>query len=187
MNHLGGFFTNRDDKGTWAPIVWDNLLAKFKPASIIDVGCGLGYTLEYFISNYNIEGIGIEGSQEAINLSPIKEKLIQHDYTLSEYIPSQKYDLGWSCEFVEHVEEKYLNNFMMTFKYCKIVSMTHALPSQDGHHHVNCKDSLYWIEKFKENGFQYLSDLSLELRNLIDTKIYGAYIKNTLMIFKNED
>ena len=100
--------------------------------------------------------------------------------------------MSWCCEFVEHVEEKYVHNFMKTFNECSLVAMTHGVPGQPGHHHVNCQTPEYWIKHFKEYGFNYLEDYSISLRKLLpdwdsintDFVPNGGHVKNTLMIFK---
>lgn len=181
----------KGDVGTWAPEVWDNIIKKYKIKSVIDVGCGAGHSLKYFIDK-GLESIGIEGYLPAIESSIVKDNIKIHDYTLDEFIPNKKYDMSWCCEFVEHVEEKYLHNFMKTFNESNLVAMTHALPGQPGHHHVNCKNADYWIKIFNEYGFEYLEDYSISLRNLLpdwnknepNFVPNGGHVKNTLMIFK---
>jgi hypothetical protein len=199
--HLGGCII-QGDIGTFAPQVWDRLIEKYNPSTYIDVGCGAGHSLKYFIDK-GLDGIGVEGYMEAINSSSVKDNIVVHDYTESEFIPSKKIDLAWCCEFVEHVEEKYSNNFMKTFENCKYVAMTHGVPGQPGFHHVNCQPAEYWINRFKNIGFSYLENDSLELRGLLPSYTYnvaidkfldingnifipnGAHVRNTLMIFKN--
>ncbi len=56
-------------------------------------------------------------------------------------------------EFVEHVEEQYIRNFMTTFAGCRHVFITAAVPGQPGYHHVNCQYGQYWISQFREIGF----------------------------------
>ena len=208
--HLGGCVIG-GDIGTWAPQVWDKLISLYTVKSCVDVGCGAGHSLKYFIDK-NIEGLGIEGYKPAIENSKIREFITEHDYTKGPYIPSKIYDLAWCCEFVEHVEEQYSTNFMETFKRCKIVAITHGVPGQAGFHHVNCQLPEYWIDKFQKFGFFYEKDITLQLRDLLATHricngVYvnetgeygkfdndidpytphGGHIKNTLMVFKNND
>jgi hypothetical protein len=195
--HLGGCITydnfpgfGKGDVGTWAPQVWDKLIETYQPKSLIDVGCGAGFSTEYFLQK-GLEILGVEGYLPAIESSPIKEYIHIHDFIKSEFIPEKKYDLGWCCEFVEHVEEQYTNNFMITFSNCSVVAMTHGVPGQPGFHHVNCQPATYWIEKFKTFGFSYNEMLSLECRALLpsytdDSSFIpnGSHVKNTLMIFE---
>jgi hypothetical protein len=197
--HLGGCITydnypgfGKGDVGTWAPQVWDKLIETYQPKSLIDVGCGAGFSTQFFVDK-GLDALGIEGFDDAINLSPVKEYIQKHDYVESEFIPNKDYDLAWCCEFVEHVEEIYSDNFMKTFSRCSVVAMTHAVPGQPGHHHVNCQSAEYWIEKFEKFGFSYNESLSIECRNLLpnynnDSSFIpnGSHVKNTLMIFEKK-
>ncbi len=65
------------------------------------------------------------------------------------------FDLGYSVEFLEHVEEQYMDNYMYVFCGCKYVVCTAAPPGKRGHHHVNCQDTQYWIDIFAYYGFDY--------------------------------
>lgn len=189
MNHLGGCFL-QGDIGTYAPQVWDKLIEKYNVKSVLDVGCGPGYSLLYFLQK-NIVGMGIEGYLPAIEASPVKNNIIIHDYTSGPYIPFNQFNLAWCCEFVEHVEEKFLNNFMETFTRCDYVAMTHAVPGQPGYHHVNCQPSEYWINIFEKWNFEYLKEDSLSFRQLLYNPDgtwtpNGSHVRSTLMIFKKK-
>ena len=41
-----------------------------------------------------------------------ENEFISHDYTKGFIDIQETFDLGWSCEFVEHVEEKYRENLI---------------------------------------------------------------------------
>lgn len=179
--HLGGYIvglTDHGDPNSYATEVWD-WMCNNGIKSVIDVGCGEGYSVKYFLQK-NMECVGIEGGEIAYNNSPVKQNLILHDYTEGPYKLEKTYDAVWSCEFVEHVEEKYLKNFLETFKCAKKIFMTHAVIGQDGYHHVNCQNSDYWINKITDIGFEYNKNLSLYLRSITNK----MHIKNTLLVFE---
>jgi SAM-dependent methyltransferase len=188
-NHLGGCIIE-GDIGTFAPQVWDKLIEIYKPKTFLDIGCGAGHSLKYFLDK-GIDGIGVEGWIEAIKRSKVSGNIIEHDYTLKEYEPQSTFDLSWCCEFVEHVEEKYINNFMKTFSKCKVAAITHGVPEQPGYHHVNCQIAQYWIDIFKQYNFHYKEELSLSLRRLLKDENgnplpNGNHVMNTLMVFEQE-
>jgi len=179
--HLGGYIVgvgSSGDPNSYATEVWDWMI-KSGVRSVIDIGCGEGHSTKYFIDR-GIECRGVEGGEKAYNNSQVKEHLVLHDYTESEYIPEKDFDAVWCCEFVEHVEEKFINNFINTFTKASKIFLTHALPGQLGYHHVNCKSSEYWIDKIESHGYKYNADLSLYLRS-ITNKIH---VKNTLLVFE---
>jgi hypothetical protein len=167
--HLGGYIVG-GDYHTYLTEIWDWMISN-GIKSVMDIGCGEGYAIKYFY-DHGCDVLGIEGSINAWNNSIIKDKTVLHDFTKSTYSPSQRYNAIWCCEFVEHVEEKYIDNFLHTFKYADKIFMTHADIGQDGYHHVNCQNSLYWINLLQSINFKYNHDISLYLRELTD-KVHG--------------
>lgn len=163
-SHLGGCSTS-GDAGTYYPQMWEYLISKYRVKSVIDVGCGAGWSTKYFHEK-DLRVLGVEGLQNAIDASPVKSLLICHDYESGPYVPQQKYDLCWSCEFVEHVEEKHAVNFIETFKNCKYVAMTFAEPGQGGHHHVNERPESYWVELLAQYGLEYDKEATEDLRKI---------------------
>ena len=51
---------------------------------------------------------------------------------------------------LEHVDEKYMANYMEAFKQARYAIVTHGDLGQGGFNHVNNQHAQYWIEKFKE-------------------------------------
>jgi hypothetical protein len=176
QQYLGGYIVGGDND-TYCPEIWNWIISN-GIKSILDVGCGEGYSTKYFL-DHGIDAIGIEGGKNAIENSKIQNNIILHDYTKGPYIPCKKYDAVWCCEFVEHVDEKYIDNFLTTFSYANHIFMTHALPGQGGYHHVNEQEAKYWIRNIEKNNFIFDQDISLKLRNLSKAK----WIK-TLLYFK---
>jgi len=198
--HLGGcVIDNRrnGDGGTWASQLWDKLIEMIGPKTVLDIGCGAGYSLKYFIKEKGLIGVGVEGYEDAIKQSPVSSNIIKHDYTTGLLKLDRDFDFAWCCEFVEHVEEQYVDNFMKNFQQCKYVGMTHGVPGQPGFHHVNCQPAQYWIDMFKQYDFEYLEDDTMILRrtllkdkngsfasdNWIET---GSHVRNTFMLFRNK-
>jgi len=156
--HLGGYVPG-GDVWTWFPNLWAWFVKEFNIQSVLDIGCGEGHSTKFFC-----DVLGVEGSSQAIKDSPIPDKIVKHDFCDGAYIPSKKYDLIWCCEFIEHVDEKYLLNFLQTFKHCKYLMITHATPGQGGYHHVNEQSVVYWLEHLKKIGFELLPEVTLLAR-----------------------
>ena len=155
--HLGGDIKDGDPK-TWCPKLWDTLIP---PGSrVLDIGCGEGQALEYM--RREIEwcyAIGIDGIPRSA------PGILRHDYTTGPYYASHEYepfDVIWSCEFLEHLEERFLPNVLETFKRGRRLLVTAAAPDQPGHHHVNCRAKEYWKGVFAAIGYHFNSDLTAE-------------------------
>ncbi len=95
-----------------------------------------------------------------------------------------KVDLVHCHEVVEHIEEQFLENLLDSLKCGKYILMTHAVPNQDGHHHVNCQPSSYWITHLARKNCVLLEGDSIRVRKLAEND--GAiYMANTGMVFHN--
>jgi len=163
-NHLGGWSIGGDG-GTYYPVMWQYLVEKYDIKSVLDVGCGRGYSTRFFKS-LGCDVRGVDGSETAKELTLLEpDEFIYHDYTKGNLDILKKFDLCWSCEFVEHVEEQFAINFINSFKQCRYIAMTFAGIGQGGHHHVNENTQEYWINLLQDNNFTYLEQATTELRN----------------------
>lgn len=162
--HVGGFIIEKDP-ATYTPKLWKYICEKYNIKTVLDVGCGMGHAICEF-NNYCEEVVGIDGSKYVVENSPLKEQIFYHDFSVGTLETGDIYDLCWSCEFVEHVEEKYRDNFLEVFSYAKYLAITYAEPGQPGHHHVNCQPKKYWIENLKRYGFEYDEDTTEELKKV---------------------
>ncbi len=173
--HLGGHF-NR------TCMCLDTLFfikEKYNISSMIDIGCGPAGMTEY--ANYlGIYSIGVDGDTTL----PKKDYVLFHDYSIGELNFDETFDLAYSAEFLEHVYEKYIANFMPSFQKAQYAFITAAPPGQGGHHHVNEQPKEYWIKVFDECGFDYLKDDSVQISQ---TNTSWPMIKNNSMFFKNRN
>lgn len=171
------------DTNTWMPEIWEELINRYRVRSVLDVGCGGGFTAKWFLDR-GLHAVGIEGYPPAIarNVLP-NDHLIVWDYTRGPMRPMDKFDLCWCAEFVEHVKHEFMPNFVETFRKCHYVAMTHARPGQGGHHHVNEQTLAYWEDQLGARGFELLPLDTLKLRDL--HPVTGPWGVQTLLFFKN--
>jgi SAM-dependent methyltransferase len=151
--HLGGYI-HGGDPGTWCPQLWSWVVREFGVQSVLDVGCGEGHSTKFFHA-LGCEALGVDGCQQAIEDSVIPGCVVRHDFCQGPFLTDRCYDLIWSCEFLEHVKREFVPNVLKTFaSSAKVILITHAFPGQeDGHHHVNCRPSSYWIRQIEALGF----------------------------------
>lgn len=178
--HLGGFVSEWAMTGTWVPHVWELLIQAFKIKSMTDVGAGDGQVARWF-AYQGLDAMAVDG---CANRRDDGVRYVQHDYSRGSFEPHQR-DLCWSAEFVEHVDEEYVPNFLATFRPHRVLALTHALPGHVGYHHVNCREPSYWIKILERDGwkFDYLN--THDLRSVIEREDFpGRCAKETLLIFK---
>lgn len=176
-NHLGGFVEGGDIR-CYYPEMWDKIISDFNIKTLIDIGCGQGHELRYF-EDKGLECLGIDGSEKVLDHA-VFVPIIIHDYTTGAYIPDKIYDLAWSCEFVEHVEAQFVDNFIQTFLKARVVAMSHATPKQGGYHHVNEQEDKYWIDIMEKAGFFYAVEETQLYRSLAHD-----YFKKSGLLFLN--
>jgi len=177
-HHLGGHenMTHVDDGAL------QFLIERYDAKSFLDVGCGPGGMVDLSLEK-GLIAHGVDGDFTVNHKNP--NNITIHDYVTGPVKLNRNYDIGWSCEFLEHVEEVYMANYMDTFKYCKVIAVTHAFPNQQGHHHVNLKSPEYWIEKFSFYGFSQ----DIEATQLIREKstMGDEYIRLSGLVFLNSN
>lgn len=171
--HLGGHLNiTHTDSGSlsWIKSIYPN--AK----TLIDIGCGPGWQVN-LANEMGFFSLGIDGD---LNCNPD----ILHDFTLGKSPINKNFDIAWSVEFLEHVEEAYIDNFLSLFAQCNFIVCT-ASPSKAGYHHVNPQEQIYWVEKFKHYGLEFSDDLSLNLRK--NSTMKRDFIRERGMVFLNKN
>lgn len=182
--HLGGHLNKTHlDHGAL-----DWLVKEFHIKSFLDIGCGPGGMVE-LAEKSGLNALGIDGDHTLERYNP--QRFIIHDYTKGIVELDRKFDLAWSVEFLEHVEEQYMPNYMHSFQYAKHAVVTYAPPGTNGHHHVNLQEEDYWLDKFAQYGFMINQDATRTLRQVstmnVPKKIRKAFIYNRGLFLTNEN
>lgn len=145
--HLGGHFGNTNmDEATL-----DYLIQRYNVRSMLDVGCGPGGMVQAAVQR-GLDAMGIDGDPHVCEADP--QHFVCHDYATGPmwfafdsgtFYASVRWDLIWCTEFVEHVEDRYIPNFLDTFSIGRVLFLTAAPPGFPGWHHVNCQPEWYWV------------------------------------------
>src|SRR5258708_1809861 len=168
--HLGGYVAADEnypngDPLTFVPAVWRYLIDRYDVKNAVSFGSGEGHCVQWLLEN-GVDAHGIEGLEDGIRAFNIRcphyaGRIVQHDYTKGPYWIGEN-DLIWSCEFVEHVEEKFMHHYLRSgFSRGRVVAMTHAFPGQKGHWHVLLRRADFWIQRLLALGF-ILDNVAIE-------------------------
>lgn len=149
--HLGGNMGGGDMGTDYSKDLWPWLVERYKPSYLMDVGCAEGHALRFFQSK-GVKVIGLEGLKQ--NAAKCKVHVVVHDLCEGPLLVPD-IDFIWCCDVVEHIEERYVQNILDTFKSAKIVALCHGTEgmAHSGWHHVNNKSVGYWAEKMASAGF----------------------------------
>ncbi|HTT91134.1 MAG TPA: glycosyltransferase [Acidimicrobiales bacterium] len=174
-SHLGGHedITQLDEGA------FDYLIERYGAKTMVDVGCGPGGMLHYARSR-GLDALGVDGDATVARDVP---GVVEHDYSTGP-LDLGRFDLGWSVEFVEHVDEAHVDNFMATFRRCQTVFITAAPPGQPGYHHVNCQNADYWVERFRGAGFALDNEGTQGVRAA--STMWSRFTEHTGMVFRRE-
>jgi SAM-dependent methyltransferase len=173
--HLGGHGNETHvDQG-----VADYLIDTLGIQSALDVGCGVGDMVGVF-ARRGLLALGIDGDWTVPR--PPDISVLIHDFTQPLTMTIPEFDLCWSVEFVEHVEEQFMKNYLDVFARCRYVVMTHAVPDQCGHHHVNCRTPEYWKDVMKNIGFGFDDKQTEQIRSRSTMK--ADYMRKQGLFFR---
>lgn len=149
---LGGNIRHGDLR-TFCPVLWDYLIERFAVESVLDVGCGEGHAVHWF-HRRGVFAHGIDGLEANVRRGVVP--IARHDLKSGPYV--MPVDLVWSCEVAEHIAPEHLANYLATLANGNVIAMTHAVPGQGGHHHVNCQPAEYWVEQLARHGYRLCAD-----------------------------
>jgi len=186
---VGGFAPSsihgpNGDPGTFETAVWRWAVTTFRPRSVLDIGCGEGHAVRYFTNSLLVSAVGIDGSRQALAQSVCPSLCHHHDFRSGPWLSDQTFDLVWSCEVFEHIDERFVSNIMETVITAapRYILFTAALPFQRGYHHVNCRNSVYWLKHFSDIGFFLSPELTEDARRCSE-----GFFRNGLILSRGKD
>ncbi len=174
--HLGGNI-KEGDPYTYCPKVWDYVIDRFCIESVLDLGSGIGNAANYFFRK-GLKTVAVEGLAE--NAKAALYPTICHDLSKGPVVTSV--DLVHCQEVVEHISEEYLDNLLASLACGRVILMTHAVPGQDGHHHVNLKPMDYWVQHITARGYNVLHEDTIRVRAIAQSE-WAIYMHASGLLF----
>ncbi|MGG3810904.1 methyltransferase domain-containing protein [Methylorubrum rhodesianum] len=176
---LGGNMRHGDIH-TWTPRLWNYLVHRFGIQTVLDVGCGEGHSVLFF-HRMGLRSHGIDGL--TANVERAITPIALHDLLSGPY--KMPVDLVWSCEVAEHIIPEKVDNYIDSLTNGRVVAMTHALPEQGGHHHVNCQPKEYWIELMSSRGYILSEDNDIFIEISKREETWNYFSKSGLVFIRN--
>ncbi|MEM6638084.1 MAG: class I SAM-dependent methyltransferase [Pseudomonadota bacterium] len=125
------------------------------PASVLDVGCGLGVWAARFAKEPSVsEVVGVDGAYIDRDMLVIpSENFLSHDLT-KEFRLGRRFTLALSLEVGEHLPSEATSVLVETLvSHADIVAFSAAVPGQGGEHHVNERPLDDWRNEFATHGY----------------------------------
>ncbi len=164
------------------------MIRRYDPESVADIGCAIGHYLKKFEDNQpSINVFGIEGASKAVE-NALVDSVRQGDLR-EEISIDGSYDVVTCIEVAEHIHPIYADNLVSTIisgsKYGGRIIFTAAPPGQYGTHHINLQERKYWVEKFEQRDANYLPEESESLIARLDTRIpEKTWPVDNIMVFE---
>jgi len=166
-----------------------------RPDSVLDVGCGRGWWMEYWLYNRPKARVwGVDGVAGLIARTGSCLPLVAHhmsdcdlrgdSWWRPHYDAADKWDLVLCVEVAEHLPEECAPGLVE--RLCQLgrtVFFSAARPGQKGVHHVNCQPKPYWIELFEARGFEPREDLLREWRERLSAGHVCKNIRRNALFF----
>jgi SAM-dependent methyltransferase len=152
--HHGTLQSLEGANGASARIILSNLFERYRPKSVLDVGCGIGTWLEVAAELGVQEVIGVEGQWLDRDLARIpRERIVTHDLE-RPFDLQRRFDLAICLEVGEHLSHEAAPAFVESLvRHSDAVLFSAAIPLQGGDHHVNEQFPDYWQQLFGERGY----------------------------------
>jgi len=150
-------FDDADDLNACSLLPEDLLRGVFdlvNPKTILDVGCGTGRSLDWFLE-HGADVVGVEGSSMAISHARHPERIQQFD--LNQVLSlGKRFDLVWCFEVAEHIHPTYVHNFIRSLTdHSNTILMSAAHPGQGGTGHFNEQPRSYWLDLLRASGYEH--------------------------------
>ena len=159
------------------------IIEMFKPASVLDVGCGIGTWLKSFIDLGVVDVLGIDG--DYVNREQLSEHIEPVNFLAKDLsLPfdlGRKFDVVISLEVAEHLPESTAAEFVDSLvKHGDIIIFSAAIPSQGGQNHLNEQWKKYWIDLFARHQY---SVYDLIRPRIWDMQEVDYWYKQNMIVF----
>ena len=168
--------TSKGDTAFDAQWHWENPFAdiapfrylseKYRPQSVLDVGCGIGAYLKVFqtLGTAKILGVdGIPSSATMLDQSEFREADLTRPVALG-----QKFDIVLCLEVAEHLPYADAATLLETLSVhaTGLIVFSAAEVGQPGHGHINCLPIEQWLRFWQAAGWTPLLQETLTMRAL---------------------
>ena len=180
------YYTNRQ-AGVMrsADVIVPMIMEWVQPASVLDVGCGMGGWLATFARHGVRDFLGTDGDYvDRTRLVIPQDQFVPRDLSHPLRL-GRTFDLVVSLEVAEHLPERSAVGFVESLTSLgPIVLFSAAIPLQGGRGHVNEQWPRYWAEMFA--GHDYVAVDCVRRRVWENDDVQWWYAQNTILYVRRD-
>ena len=159
------------------------LFQHFKPASVLDVGCGHGSWLQAVSESGITDFLGLDGhyvDQDALLIEKSKFQAMDLREPLEL---GRRFDLVISVEVAEHLPMQRAESFVRDLSRASdVILFSAAIPYQGGEDHVNEQWPEYWGILFRRAGYRCFDMFRATFWR--DSHVESWYAQNAFLFVK---
>lgn len=156
------------------------LTSRYAPKRTLDVGAGVGVVLRAFLER-GVDAWGVEGSADAIRISPARDRLRRVDLTRDPFpFPDAHFDLVTCIEVAEHLasEEPWMREIARVLRPGGVLYLQTPNPwskaAKMDPTHVNVRSKFAWQRAFRARGLVADAGELRALDRLLPIGHYGS-------------
>ena len=172
---------NREFAGCILDILWEYL----QPASVLDVGCGIGTWLSVLQQRGVMDIRGVDGKW--LNTADLvcDSAIVQVCDLEAGFDLKRRFDLTICLEVAEHLFPVAAERFIESLvRHSSAILFSAAIPFQGGHHHVNEQFLTYWEAIFAKHEFKPVDVFRGRIWN--DKRVLWWLRQNTILFAHRE-
>jgi SAM-dependent methyltransferase len=168
-----------------AGVIVPMIMEWVRPASVVDVGCGMGGWLATFARHGVQDFVGADGDYvDRTRLAIPEDRFMPCDLAQPLGL-GRTFDLVVSLEVAEHLPQRSADTFVESLTSLgPVVLFSAAIPLQGGRGHVNEQWPRYWADLFDRRGYAAIDCVRRRVWDQDDVQWW--YAQNTILYVRRD-